>query len=131
MTAAGLLEKLRSAGLQVAANGEALVIRPRDLLTDELRADGDVNDLLRMIQQSRKDKGLQVSDRIDLTLGISDELWAAVQSRIELVKAETLSLSVTRTASEDGEIAVTVRAVSSGQVSMVAASQQANDETFR
>ena len=36
------------------------------VLDDELRADGDVNDLLRLVQQARKDAGLQVSDRIDL-----------------------------------------------------------------
>ncbi len=38
MTTIGLLTKLREAGLQVAADGESLVIRPRELLTDELRA---------------------------------------------------------------------------------------------
>jgi hypothetical protein len=39
MNAPNLLTKLRGAGLQVAANGDALIIRPRDLLTDELRAE--------------------------------------------------------------------------------------------
>jgi TubC N-terminal docking domain len=38
MSAINLLSRLRDAGLKVAANGDALVIGPRDLLTDELRA---------------------------------------------------------------------------------------------
>jgi isoleucyl-tRNA synthetase len=64
------------------------------VLDDELVAQGAVNDLLRLAQQARKEAGLQVSDRIDLTLEVPDELWAAVRARIETVKAETLALLV-------------------------------------
>jgi isoleucyl-tRNA synthetase len=66
------------------------------VLDDELIAAGAVADLLRLVQQGRKDAGLQVSDRVDLTLDVPDELWPAVQVRIETVKAETLALSVAR-----------------------------------
>ena len=66
------------------------------MLDDELVAAGGVNDLLRLVQQARKEAGLHVSDRINLTLEVSDELWAAVQVRVEVVKAETLALSVLR-----------------------------------
>jgi isoleucyl-tRNA synthetase len=66
------------------------------VIDDELRADGDVNDLLRLVQQARKEAGLDVSDRIELTLAVGDELWSAVQARTDKVKAETLALSVTR-----------------------------------
>src|SRR5215471_12466031 len=38
MTAADLLTSLRGRGLTLTADGDALVVRPRDLLTDELRA---------------------------------------------------------------------------------------------
>ena len=64
------------------------------VLDDDLLADGAVSDLLRLVQQARKDAGLEVSDRIDLTLDVPDELWAAVRARIETVKAETLALEV-------------------------------------
>jgi isoleucyl-tRNA synthetase len=66
------------------------------VLDDALRADGDVSDLLRLVQQARKEAGLEVSDRIALTLQVPDELWAAVQTRVEKVQAETLALSVER-----------------------------------
>ncbi len=64
------------------------------VLDDDLLADGAVSDLLRLVQQARKDAGLEVSDRIHLTLDVPDELWTAVQARIETVKAETLALEV-------------------------------------
>jgi hypothetical protein len=38
MNATGLLARLRAKGLTVAAHGDALTVRPRELLTDELRA---------------------------------------------------------------------------------------------
>ncbi len=78
------------------------------VLDDELIAQGAVNDLLRQVQQARKDAGLDVSDRIDLTLTVPADLWAAVQDRLETVKAETLALSVTHQPAADGEVGVTV-----------------------
>ncbi len=65
-------------------------------LDDELLAQGAVNDLLRLVQQARKDAGLNVSDRIALTVEVPDELWSAVQERLDQVQAETLATSVFR-----------------------------------
>jgi isoleucyl-tRNA synthetase len=65
-------------------------------LDEELLAQGAVNDLLRLVQQARKDAGLNVSDRIALTLEVPDELWSAVQERLDQVQAETLATSVFR-----------------------------------
>jgi len=65
-------------------------------LDEELLAQGVVNDLLRLVQQARKDAGLNVSDRIALTLEVPDELWSAVQERLDQVQAETLATSVFR-----------------------------------
>ena len=65
-------------------------------LDDELLAQGAVNDLLRLVQQARKDAGLNVSDRIALTVEAPDGLWSAVQERLDQVRAETLATSVVR-----------------------------------
>ena len=78
------------------------------VLDDELIAQGAVNDLLRQVQQARKDAGLDVSDRIKLGLTLPAPLWEAVAARIDTVKAETLALSVTHTPAADGEIEVSV-----------------------
>ena len=53
----------------------------------ELTATGWGNDLLRLVQQGRKDAGLDVSDRITLALQVPDELWPAVEARQEQVEA--------------------------------------------
>jgi isoleucyl-tRNA synthetase len=65
-------------------------------LSDDLVGDGVVNDLLRVIQQARRDAGLQVSDRIVVTLAVSDHVWAAVVPRLDRVRSETLAVAVER-----------------------------------
>jgi isoleucyl-tRNA synthetase len=40
-------------------------------LTPELQAEGLARDLVRVVQQARRDAGLDVSDRIALTIGVS------------------------------------------------------------
>ncbi len=65
-------------------------------LTDDLVADGIVADLLRVVQQARKDAGLNVSDRIDAVIDVPDAVWAAVSERLDKVRSETLAQSVTR-----------------------------------
>jgi len=49
-------------------------------LTPALEAEGITRDLVRLVQQARRDAGLQVSDRITLTLGVS----GAVRNQLEL-----------------------------------------------
>ncbi len=66
------------------------------VLDADLLDQGAVNDLLRLVQQARKNAGFQVSDRISLALQVSDELWAAVQARREQIAAETLATSIGR-----------------------------------
>ena len=73
-------------------------------LSDELVADGVVNDLLRVVQQARRDAGLQVSDRIVLNLAVSDGVWAAVQDRADRVAAETLSVGLERAGADGSEV---------------------------
>ena len=72
------------------------------VLTPQLRADGAVADVLRLVQQARKDAGLQVSDRISLLIDCSDPLWQAISQRRDHVASETLALSVDRAELVDG-----------------------------
>ncbi len=72
------------------------------VLDDDLRAQGTVNDLVRVVQQARRDAGLQVSDRIGLTLQVPDDVWNAVFGHLAEVAAETLATSVSRGALEGG-----------------------------
>jgi isoleucyl-tRNA synthetase len=63
-------------------------------VTPELAAEGIARDLVRVIQQARRDAGLSVSDRITLTIDASDDVMAAARTHELLVKSETLALEV-------------------------------------
>lgn len=64
-------------------------------VTPELEAEGLARDVIRAIQQARKDAGLEVSDRISLVIGAdSAATAAAVEAHRELIAAETLAPSL-------------------------------------
>ncbi|NNG37198.1 class I tRNA ligase family protein [Nakamurella aerolata] len=85
-------------------------------LTDQLRADGDVADLVRLVQQARKDAGLEVSDRITLTLDVPDALWQQVSERSEQVAADTLATAVERGSLAAGQGVLTGTVADAGAV---------------
>ena len=63
-------------------------------VSPELAAEGVARDLVRVIQQARRDAGLSVSDRIALTIDASESVTAAARTHEELVRSETLALEV-------------------------------------
>jgi len=63
-------------------------------LTPELEAEGVARDLVRSVQQARREAGLDVSDRIALTVAGPAELLAAARAHEALVAGETLATSV-------------------------------------
>jgi isoleucyl-tRNA synthetase len=63
-------------------------------VTPELAAEGLARDVIRAVQQARRDAGLSVSDRIRLTLGGRDDAIAAAKTHQELLASETLALEV-------------------------------------
>ncbi len=75
--------------------------------TPELEAEGLARDVVRAVQSARKDAGLDVSDRIRLTLGSDSHGVAALEANGELVRAETLAVELTLERVDDtmGELA--------------------------
>jgi isoleucyl-tRNA synthetase len=63
-------------------------------VTPELAAEGLARDVIRAVQQARRDAGLSVSDRIRLGIGGKDHVVAAVKTHEALLASETLALSV-------------------------------------
>jgi isoleucyl-tRNA synthetase len=63
-------------------------------LTPELRREGLAREIVHAIQSARKSAGLNVEDRIALTLGGDAELLDAVRAHEEYVTGETLAVSV-------------------------------------
>jgi isoleucyl-tRNA synthetase len=63
-------------------------------VTAELAEEGLARDAIRLIQQARKDAGLDVSDRIKLSVTGAASVLAAVAAHRALVMAETLALEL-------------------------------------
>ncbi|MDN4160238.1 isoleucine--tRNA ligase [Nocardioides abyssi] len=76
-------------------------------VTPELAAEGLARDLVRQVQQARRDAGLEVSDRIALTVTGPADVVAAAETHRELLTSETLATSLDLVAG-DGEPQVAV-----------------------
>jgi isoleucyl-tRNA synthetase len=63
-------------------------------VTPELEAEGLARDIVRAVQQARRDAQLDVSDRIVLTLGVDEATKAQVLTHVGLIAGETLAVSV-------------------------------------
>ena len=64
-------------------------------VTPELQSEGVARDLVRAVQQARRDAGLDISDRISLSLQGDDEIRAAVEQHRHLIESETLTERLT------------------------------------
>jgi isoleucyl-tRNA synthetase len=64
-------------------------------VTTELAAEGTARDVVRVVQQARRDAGLAVSDRIRLTVGADGEPADAVRAHSAFVAGETLAVALT------------------------------------
>jgi isoleucyl-tRNA synthetase len=63
-------------------------------VTEELAQEGDVRDLVRGIQNLRKESGFDVTDRIKITLFGSEKLKAAFKAFTDYIAQETLAVSI-------------------------------------
>ena len=78
-----------------AAQGKQSVVVLSTDLTPELVREGLARDLVRYIQERRKEIGCDYTDRISVTANTeSDELKAAVQENEEYIKGETLAVEL-------------------------------------
>ncbi|MEY2676678.1 MAG: hypothetical protein RL510_698 [Actinomycetota bacterium] len=74
-------------------------------VTPELEVEGAARDLIRQVQQARKDADLDVSDRITLTIAGDDALLSATETHRDLVMSETLAVELELI---NGESSITV-----------------------
>ena len=73
--------------------GEGVVVLDTEV-TPELVAEGLARDVVRVVQQARREAGLDVADRIRLTLEAGPEVSAAVDTHRDFLAQETLAVSV-------------------------------------
>ncbi|GAB1690029.1 isoleucine--tRNA ligase [Krasilnikovia sp. M28-CT-15] len=74
--------------------GGAGVVVLDTTVTPELAAEGLARDVIRVVQQARRDADLDVSDRISLTVAAAAEVEAAVDRHRAFVADETLATSL-------------------------------------
>jgi isoleucyl-tRNA synthetase len=87
-----IISRTEKANLKVLNEG-SLTVALDPQLTEELIQEGMVRDLVRGIQNRRKEMGLNVTDRIELSLHGSEELKRAVETFQEHLMEETLAVT--------------------------------------
>ncbi len=92
------LKPLLAKGAQRLSSNDAMVVLDLNI-TPELEAEGRARDLVRMIQQARKDAGLHVADRIALALEVPAEFSAALATHKAYIADQTLAMSIVEGAS--------------------------------
>ncbi|MCB1000995.1 MAG: class I tRNA ligase family protein, partial [Acidimicrobiales bacterium] len=88
-------------GASTSLPGGAGVVVLDTEVTPELEAEGTARDLVRLVQQARRDAGLAVGDRIVLALGVPESLRRQLVAHQAFVAAETLATSVSYDATGD------------------------------
>ncbi|MDE3061225.1 MAG: class I tRNA ligase family protein, partial [Pseudomonadota bacterium] len=81
---------------QALSTNDALVILDTTV-TPELEAEGIARDVVRMVQQARKDANLNVSDRIRLHLDAPEAVASAVSAHRQYLMEQTLSVELSET----------------------------------
>jgi isoleucyl-tRNA synthetase len=85
----------------VAAEGGVTVALDLDV-TPQLRLEGLARELIRMIQDARKDAGLAVTDRIALGVEAHGDIARALAAHAETVGAETLATAIADAVDPEG-----------------------------
>jgi isoleucyl-tRNA synthetase len=97
------------AGLTAALPGGAGLVVLDTNVTAELAAEGVARDVIRAVQQARRDAGFAVSDRITVHLAADEVVQAAVRTHEAFLRTETLADSVAYlSADEAGDTHATV-----------------------
>ena len=86
----------------ILAEGSGFLVAINTELDEGLIREGLVRDLVRHIQNLRKEIGLDVADRIRIAYAAGDELAAAVTAHSEYLAGETLALEIERKAELSG-----------------------------
>lgn len=87
-----IIERTEKEDLKVLNDG-SITIGLETLVTDELKKEGLVRDLIRGIQNLRKENGLTVQDKINLSVSGDEELKRAFEMFESLIASSTLTSS--------------------------------------
>ncbi len=86
----------------LVANEGNLTVALEVELTDELRHEGMARELINRIQNMRKDNGLEITDRINVTVSPDERVAAAIDGYAQYIKAQVLANDII-VADNDGQ----------------------------
>ena len=75
----------------MVANEGSITVALDVTISEELRKEGIARELINRIQNARKDSGLDVTDRIKLTVLKSEDLEESINKNKEYIMSETLT----------------------------------------
>lgn len=78
----------------LVASENGLTVALDITLTEELKSEGVARELVNRVQNLRKDSGLEVTDKIVLTIDTTEEIKSAIQAHQEYIQLEVLAISV-------------------------------------
>ena len=78
-------------------------------ITPELEEEGVARDLVRLVQQARKDAGLHIADHIKLELSLPIEVKAPVEKHLQYIKEQILADSVSINGTANGSYSTSVK----------------------
>jgi isoleucyl-tRNA synthetase len=91
-----VLQRKAAENTAVATDGHITVVLDTQI-DAALRREGLAREFTSLVQNARKDSGLEVTDRIALTYDSTDtELLAALEEQATSIQRETLALSLTK-----------------------------------
>ena len=97
-----LIQREEKEDMPVANEGDITVAL--DLHRDEdLTREGLAREIVHVIQNIRREKGLDVSDRIAVTYGVADEVAPALDQFRDYIMGETLCTSLVRADEVEGD----------------------------
>ena len=88
-----LLEPKDKKGAAALSSNDALVILDLNI-NEELKNEGIARDIVRAIQQARKEADLNITDRINVALKVPAEFASAIQANTAYISEQTLAKSL-------------------------------------
>ncbi|GAA3903919.1 isoleucine--tRNA ligase [Microbacterium invictum] len=101
LEAGGVAEGTAIALLPDTGAGQGGFVLLDTVTTPELEAEGLARDAIRIVQEARKNAGLEVSDRIVLALNARPAEAQALQAHADFIAAETLAIGFTVQATDE------------------------------
>ena len=88
----------------LVANEGNLTVALEVELTDELKNEGMARELINRIQNLRKEGGLEITDRISVTIAPNEEVEKSLQSFADYIKAQVLADDILLAANDGQEV---------------------------